>query len=289
MKIWKLIEKVLGQANEQEDMFGAWILKPFVKWVGGKRQLLTQIKEHIPEYTGNYFEPFLGGGAVFLELEPENAVVSDLNTQLISTYMWVRDAPEDLLETVERLDRQENTLENYTQMREHYNQLVQDKPRALVTSSYFIWLNKHCFNGVYRVNSKGGFNVPWNKKTEHINSLDEDNILEISSYLKEANVALLNRDYKSVLQYTTKEDFVYMDPPYVPNSVTASFTSYTKEKPLHDEIAQEFANLPCKALLSNNNNAIVQDLYADFNITEVSARRSINQGRGKEVLVDKII
>ena len=268
-------------------MFGAWILKPFVKWVGGKRQLLTQIKEHIPEYTGNYFEPFLGGGAVFLELEPENAVVSDLNTQLISTYKWVRDAPEDLLETVERLDRQENTLENYTQMREYYNQLVQDKPRDLVTSSYFIWLNKHCFNGVYRVNSKGGFNVPWNKKTEHINSLDEDNILEISSYLKEANVALLNRDYKSVLQNTTKEDFVYMDPPYVPNSVTASFTSYTKEKPLHDEIAQEFANLPCKALLSNNNNAIVQDLYADFNITEVSARRSINQGRGKEVLVDK--
>ena len=266
-------------------MFGAWILKPFVKWVGGKRQLLTQIKEHIPEYTGNYFEPFLGGGAVFLELEPENAVVSDLNTQLISTYRWVRDAPEDLLETVERLDRQENTLENYTQMREHYNQLVQDKHRALDSSSYFIWLNKHCFNGVYRVNSKGGFNVPWNKKTEHINSLDEDNILEISSYLKEANVALLNRDYKSVLQNTTKEDFVYMDPPYVPNSVTASFTSYTKEKPLHDEIAQEFANLPCKALLSNNNNAIVQDLYAAFNITEVS----INQGRGKEVLVDKII
>ena len=78
-----------------------------------------------------------------------------------------------------------------------------------------------------------------------------------------------------------------MDPPYVPNSVTASFTSYTKEKPLHDEIAQEFANLPCKALLSNNSNAIVQDLYADFNITEVSVRRSINQGRGKEVLVDK--
>lgn len=110
-------------------------MKPFVKWVGGKRQLLTQIKEHIPEYTGNYFEPFLGGGAVFLELEPENAVVSDLNTQLISTYKWVRDAPEDLLETVERLDRQENTLENYTQMREHYNQLVQDKHRALDSSS----------------------------------------------------------------------------------------------------------------------------------------------------------
>ncbi|HBB56970.1 TPA: modification methylase [Patescibacteria group bacterium] len=198
--------------------------KPFVKWVGGKRQLLAQFRlmnlyppEKFDIKKGKYFEPFVGGGAVFFDLLPETAYLSDLNNELVITYNVIKNDVENLIKSLKKhkLDK-----DYFLKIRVQNPEKLSD----LNTASRFIYLNRTCFNGMYRVNSRGGFNVPFGKYTNPL-ICDENNLRKASKALK--NVEIKKQDYKEVLKKAKKGDFVYFDPPYYPVSKTASFTSYT--------------------------------------------------------------
>ena len=263
--------------------------KPFVKWVGGKRQLLSQFQElglypsGFDGASGRYFEPFVGGGAVFFDLRPKNATISDLNSELITTYTVVRDGVERLIES----------LKKHIYGKDYFLKMRAMNPAEmseLDVASRFIYLNRTCFNGMYRVNSKGQFNVPFGRYRNPI-ICDEDNLRAASSVLKD--VEILNVDYKAAVSKAKTGDFVYFDPPYYPVSPTSSFTSYTKDGfaekeqiELRDTFA-ELSNRGCYVMLSNSDTTFIRNIYSglkNVTITTVNAGRSINSkaaGRGK--------
>lgn len=270
--------------------------KPFVKWVGGKRQLLAQFRsmnlyppEKFDPKTGSYFEPFVGGGAVFFDLLPEKAHLSDLNSDLVTTYNVIKNNVEELI----------LLLKKHRYEKEYYLKIrAQDaKELPLIDiAARFIYLNRSCFNGMYRVNSQGQFNVPFGGYSNPV-ICDEDNLRKVSKALKD--VEIKNQDYKEVLKKAKKNDFVYFDPPYYPVSKTASFTSYTKESFLDKEQIElrdtflELSKRGCYVMLSNSDTPFINKIYSGFKgvrINKVVAGRAINSkgsGRGKitEVLV----
>ena len=199
---------------------------PFVKWAGGKRQLLPQIKERMPEKYNNYFEPFVGGGAVTFELLPANALINDINKALINAYKQICNAPEAFLKAVKKLDEEmwEDGKEYYYSLREHYNDKLMKAEFDVELAALFVFINKHCFNGLYRVNGKGLFNVPYNNSRRA--SVDENAIMEISKYLQ--GVKIIDGDFETACKDAKKGDFVFIDSPYAPLNPT-SFESYTKE------------------------------------------------------------
>ena len=264
-------------------------IKPFVKWVGGKRQLLEQFRElglypsEFNDVNGRYFEPFVGGGAVFFDLQPKNATISDLNSELITTYKVIRDSTGRLIES----------LKKHIYDKDYFLKIRAMGPvkmSDLDVASRFIYLNRTCFNGMYRVNSKGQFNVPFGRYKNPI-ICDEDNLRAVSRTLQD--VEILNVDYKVAVSKAKAGDFVYFDPPYYPISSTSSFTSYTKDGfaekeqiELRDTFA-ELSNRGCYVMLSNSDSAFISDIYGglkNVTITTVSAGRAINSkatGRGK--------
>lgn len=269
--------------------------RPFVKWVGGKRQLLKQFHElrlfpgKFNNNTNRYYEPFVGGGAVFFDLRPKNATISDLNSELITTYRVIRDDVDSLI----------NSLKEHTYSKEHFLDIRAKDPMnmdPLDVASRFIYLNRTCFNGMYRVNSNGQFNVPFGRYKNPI-ICDEDNLRAVSSVLR--NVEILNEDYKFVLQKAKPGDFIYFDPPYYPINTTSSFTSYTKDgfaEKEQTELRDTFDKLSrrgCFVMLSNSDTPFIHSLYGNVEnakITIVKAGRAINSkstGRGKitEVVV----
>lgn len=263
---------------------------PIVKWVGGKRQLMFELIKNMPKSYNRYFEPFIGGGALFFELQPENAYISDMNEELINLYTIVRD---NVYELIEDLSRHEVSKEYFLKIRnidrtEKYAELS-DIERA----SRFIYLNRTCFNGMYRVNSKGEFNVPFGHyKNPRI--IDENNLLNCSVLLK--NTEIKHADFSEILKKAKEGDFVYFDPPYVPLNETSSFTSYTKDGFDIDmqfklrDVCDELDTMGVKFMLSNSDTKLVNELYANYEIKKVFASRQINanaDGRGKitEVLV----
>ena len=159
-------------------------IAPFVKWAGGKRQLLPQIKERMPETYNNYYEPFVGGGAVTFELLPANALINDINKALINAYQQIRNVPDAFLKAVKKLDAdmREDGKEYYYSLREHYNYKLMKAEYDVELAALFVFINKHCFNGLYRVNAKGLFNVPYNNSRSAC--VDEKVIMEISEYLQ---------------------------------------------------------------------------------------------------------
>lgn len=263
---------------------------PFLKWVGGKGRLLGQYEDLFPESFERYHEPFVGGGAVFFNLAPEDARLSDYNGRLIETYTVIRDR---LPELVERLQahkaRHDKTY--YYRQRERMN-----APRGLDAvgrAALFIYLNKTCFNGLYRENRRGEFNVPMGRYANP-KVLDLQNLVAAHHALQ--GVELAQASFTSVLDHAQEGDLVYFDPPYVPVSATSSFTSYTKLKfddALQIELAQTFAKLArrgCYVMLSNSDCDYVRELYAGWRIESVTAGRSINsradrRGRVGEVVV----
>lgn len=272
--------------------------KPFVKWVGGKRQLLKQFRlldlyppEKFDVKTASYFEPFVGGGAVFFDLLPRKAFLSDLNSELVTTYNVIKNNVEKLILA---LNMHEYDKEYYLKIRAQNQKQLSD----IEIAARFIYLNRTCFNGMYRVNSKGGFNVPFGKYTNP-QICDEQNLRRVSKAL--ADVEIRHEDYKEVLKKATKGDFVYFDPPYYPVSKTASFTSYTAESFLDKEQTElrdtflELSNRGCYVMLSNSDTPFINDIYSEIldkgiKITKVNAGRAINSkasGRGKitEVLI----
>ncbi|MBU6460277.1 MAG: DNA adenine methylase [Proteobacteria bacterium] len=263
--------------------------KPFVKWAGGKRQLLNLLSLNLPPSFTYYFEPFVGGGAFLFSLLPEKAVISDLNPELINAYWMIRDNVEGLISD---LRAHHNEQEYFYRIRKENPGCLSDMKRA----SRFIYLNKTCFNGLYRENSRGQFNVPFGRYTNP-NIVDEENLRKVSNYLNNDKIIIKNQNYIQSVQNAGKGDFIYFDPPYHPISLTSSFTRYTREdfnSKDQEELAQLFHDLAkkgCFLMLSNSNTGFIKDLYRDFVIMEVNATRFVNckpRQRGKapvEILV----
>lgn len=269
--------------------------KPFVKWVGGKRQLLKQFRdlglyppENFDPITNTFFEPFVGGGAVFFDLLPETAYLSDLNNELVVTYNVIKNDVENLIKSLKKhkLDK-----EYFLKIRAQNPEKLSD----LNTASRFIYLNRTCFNGMYRVNSKGGFNVPFGKYANPL-ICDESNLRKASKALK--NVEIKKQDYKEVLKKAKKGDFVYFDPPYYPVSKTASFTSYTSESFLDKEqieLRDTFVELHkrgCFVMLSNSDTPFINKIYSEpkgLRITKVQAGRAINSDASKRGKITEVL
>ena len=249
--------------------------KPFVKWAGGKRQLINILINEIPKEGFNtYIEPFVGGGALFFEVLPQKAIVNDLNKELINAYLVIKNNVNNLIES---LKEHKNEEEYFYKIRA----LNPERLTSVERASRFIFLNKTCFNGLYRENSKGQFNVPFGKyKNPKI--LDEENLISISEFLNSIEIQIFNKDYKEVCQLAQEGDFVYLDPPYYPISKTSSFTKYNKcnfTEQNQIELANTFKELDkkgCYVMLSNSNTEFIKELYKDYNIIEVEANRSIN-------------
>jgi DNA adenine methylase len=254
--------------------------RPFVKWVGGKRQVLPVLLEHAPARPSRYFEPFLGGGALFFALNPRRAVLADMNERLIRAYKGVRD---DVSEVIRLLRGYPYDSAFFYRLREKE---IDDRTDAEV-AAWFIYLNKAGFNGLYRVNRRNRFNVPFGR---HANPTicDEATLRACSNALVGAK--LLVADFEAVVAKAKRGDFVYFDPPYVPLSITSSFTTYTShgfgpaEQTRLRDTAKRLKKRGVRVLLSNSSAPFVRDLYAnDFDLLEVSATRLVNSkvaGRG---------
>lgn len=256
--------------------------KPFVKWAGGKRQLLPVITSHIPTNFERYFEPFLGGGAVFFSLSKEKKArwfLSDLNSELILSYVTIRDRVEELISSLEC------HAQNYSKNQSvYYYKVRETNPKDEIDKvSRLIFLNKTCFNGLYRVNSKGKFNVPVGKYVNP-NIVNKENLFEVSKVLQSKDISIKCQDFESALKVMNSEDFVYLDPPYQPVSSTSSFTSYTdKDFEFSDQerLFTKFKSLDKKGvrvLLSNSKSNEIIELFKEFSdgIIEINANRFIN-------------
>lgn len=268
---------------------------PFLKWVGGKAQLLAQFDKFLPARVDRYFEPFIGGGAVFFHLKhrfPQmRAFLRDINPELINAYMAVRDFPHELMR---RLDTH---LTRFRADRVNYFYLVRAQhhlPAGEIVerAARMIFLNKTCFNGLWRVNARGEYNVPIGSQINP-NLYDEENILAASLALQGVHLAV--QDFRDTLSQTRRGDFAYIDPPYVPISATASFTSYTKEDfgaEEQRELAALFADAArrgVRLMLSNSDVPFVRNLYREFTIHTVSARRAINCDGSKRGSVNEVV
>jgi DNA adenine methylase len=261
---------------------------PFLKWAGGKGRLLAQYAPYFPQNYGTYYEPFCGGGAVFFHLTPGRAVLSDINPELVNVYACVRDAVEDVIALLEEHAARHNEG--------HYYTVRDQQPHALTPverAARLIYLNHTCFNGLYRENASGAFNVPLGR---YVNPTicDAANLRAARWALQSAET--LNAPFDHVLQRAQHGDLVYFDPPYVPLSTTSSFTSYSRHAFGREEqvrLRDTFAALAqrgVQVMLSNSDTPFTRDLYRDFRIITISAARVINsraERRGKisEILV----
>lgn len=266
-------------------------LKPLVKWVGGKRRMLATLHEHIPKSFGTYYEPFVGGGALWLSLLPQKAVITDSNEELINLYQVVRLLPDALIIELKAF---ENTESCFYKVREWDRDNTFNVIGSAKRAARFLYLNKTAFNGLYRVNSKGEFNAPFGKYANP-KWCNKSAIMGLSDYLNQNAVFILNADYRRATTAAQKNDFVYFDPPYA-RTKNGSFTSYTSEK--FGEAQQCALAKVCQVLnlrgvmflQSNANTPLIRELYKDFNIIEVENTRTVgadvrSRGKVKELLI----
>lgn len=269
-------------------------VSPFVKWAGGKRQLLAQIRERMPREYNRYYEPFIGGGAVVFDLLPENALINDINEALINAYVQIRENVDSFLDSINRIDSAigEDGKAYYYSMRNLYNMKLEKMEYDIELAALFVFLNKHCFNGLYRVNSKGLFNVPYNNSKRV--SYDEESIRMTSDYLKK--VTITTGDFEDACRNAGRADFVFLDSPYAPLNPT-SFESYTKEGftlESHERLARLYDELTergCYCMLTNHNTELIEQLYGNkgYTISVVNVKRMINSDannrKGQEVII----
>lgn len=292
IKDWKpdYVQKISLVLHTDLNILGArTALSPFIKWAGGKRQLLHNLRALAPRQYNTYFEPFVGGGALFLSLQPTHGVINDWNTELTNVWKMVKTRPQQLIGLLEE-HRDANSKEYYLNLRAADRDGRLLKMTEVERAARFIFLNKTGFNGLWRVNSKGQNNVPYGRYSHP--TIISDSLLAVSRYMRKEKIKILSGDYSDAVASASKNDFVYFDPPYVPISPTASFTSYTQngfgliqQEQLRD-LACELHAKGVFVMLSNSDTPIVRDLYADsvFTIHEVQASRAINSkgnGRGK--------
>jgi DNA adenine methylase len=272
--------------------------QPFVKWVGGKRGLLSQIVPLIPEEFNNYFEPFVGGGALFFELyslgllKDKSVYLFDINSELINAYNIVKSNPLDLVKELQKF-KEKHSKEFYYEVRAWDREEKFLKRSKIERASRFIYLNKTCFNGLYRVNSKGYHNVPIGSY-KNPNICDELVIYNASEALQ--NTKILNSSYKDVLSHAKANDFVYFDPPYYPLTPTSSFTSYNENAFLDKEQKELFeafdklAKQNSHVIHSNSDTDFIKELYKNYKIKFVECARFINsKGDGRKKIKEVII
>lgn len=268
--------------------------KPFVKWAGGKRQIIDKLLKYAPDNFNTYYEPFVGGGALLFELQPKKAVINDYNSELMNVFECIKDE-EKFSNLCNELNHHEanHSEEYYYKIRDidrnksKYNKMADYKKAART-----IYLNKACFNGLYRVNSKNEFNVPFGKKNK-VNTYDGPNLGIIHCLLNFFDIQLMSGDFEDAVKTAKKGDFVYFDPPY--DSDTYTFNSYTEDgfgkdqqKRLSD-VFKELDKRGCYVMLSNHNTSLIKELYKDYNIHVIEAKRNINANGKKRGKVEEVI
>jgi DNA adenine methylase len=270
------------------------LVRPFLKWAGGKRQLLPEILKYIPKHINKYYEPFIGGGALLFELQPPKAVINDRNKELINCYQVIENSLDELRSELSK-DKYSNSETSYYKMRDldrcskKYAKLSEVQQAARI-----IYLNKTCYNGLFRVNSKGQFNVPFGRY-KNPNFLDDAVLSSVNKYLNSNFITMLNQDFEQAVEDAKQGDFVYLDPPYDPVSETASFTGYdvngfnrdeqSRLKKVFDDLTQR----GCKVMLSNSCTDFILDLYQDYQVKKVRATRSINSNALKRGMVNEVL
>lgn len=269
------------------------LVAPFLKWVGGKRQIIPVIKDYLPKDLSSltYCEPFVGGGALLFYLQPKNAIINDYNTELINVYRVIKEHVDELIVSLKQHKNESTYFYNIRAIdRDPLFYNLSDIEKA----SRIIYLNKTCFNGLYRVNNSGEFNSPFGYY-KNPNIINEPTLRAVSRYLNSANIKICDGDYTNILENLTTKSFVYLDPPYYPISETANFTGYvqggwTKEhqkrlKNACDQLTQR--NI--KFLLSNSSADFIKELYSEYTINIVKANRNINSDGDKRGQIDELL
>lgn len=289
IKKFPLTENSKRIANSNEDTAP----KPFLQWVGGKREMIPQYQNYFPKKFNQYFEPFLGGGAMFFKLVPTKAFLNDNNQELFETYKGVRDFPEMVINILNSL-KERHSKELYARIRELDREYDLFKDfRDYEIAARMIYLNQTCFNGVYRVNQKGQFNVPIGSSLNRL-ICDKDTILNASKALKKVTIEC--SDFESVVANANKGDLIFLDPPYYPVSKYSDFTRYTKEKFYQEDqirLKDTIDRLTKKGvhiMLANSDCDFIRNLYKDFSVHTVQSSRSLNcksdkRGKISEVLI----
>ena len=268
------------------------LVAPVLKWVGGKRQLLPSIKPMLPKEITSYCEPFVGGGAVLFDLQPKRAIVNDINSDLILVYTVIRDNVEALIELLETYPNEEGfyyELRNIDREQEKYDKLSEIEKAARV-----IFLNKTCYNGLYRVNNAGKFNSPFGKY-KNPNIVNAPVLRAVSAYFNSSEITFSTSDFEPVLEQVRRGTFVYLDPPYDPVSDTSSFTGYSKGGFSREQQIQlrkccdKLNARDVKFMLSNSATDFIREQYSNYHITIVKAKRAINSVASKRGDVDEVI
>lgn len=269
-------------------------MKPIIKWAGGKRQLLPFIEPMLPKSFNTYYEPFFGGGALYCYLSPQKAVINDFNSQLINMYKQIKKSPESVCNALYDMQNNYNSLEDmkskdelYYSLREEFNEIISNKLNNPYSAALLIFLNKAGFNGLYRVNSSGLYNVPPAHR-KRVNAYEEDNIIELSKALKKTKI--LCGDFEKACKDADKNDFVFFDSPYYDTFDTYQAGGFSKED--HIRLYNLFKSLTDKGvycMLTNNDCDYIKELYKDYNVKSIEVKRMINcdgnNRTGREVIV----
>ncbi|MET3699833.1 DNA adenine methylase Dam [Bacillus oleivorans] len=273
------------------------LLQPYLKWAGGKRQLLPEIRKYIPKKFNTYYEPFVGAGAVLFDLQPNKAVINDVNEELVNTYNVIKDK-DSLGRLIDKLNehQEKNDKDYFYKIRDKDRKEEYKSMNDIERAARLIYLNKTCFNGLFRVNSQGQFNVPFgNYKNPQI--VNEIVLKAVHNYIQSAEVKILNQDFEEAVSTAKNGDFVYFDPPYDPVSDTSSFTGYSLDGFNKDDqlrlrdLCVDLEKRGCKFLLSNSATDWIKEKYEEkgFHIEIVSASRNINSVASKRGKIDEVL
>jgi len=280
-------------AKRESNNLNSTGARPFLQWVGGKRSMIKQYDKYFPKNYNTYYEPFVGGGAVFFSLLPSKAIIADNNQELIKTYKAIRDSPEEVIALLEKL-KKKHSKELYMAIREldRIYDLFLDLSSVEIAAR-MIYLNQTCFNGVYRVNKKSQFNVPIGSSLNRL-ICDRNAIINASKILKKTEI--ICDDFEKAILGTKENDFIYLDPPYEPVSRYSDFTRYTKEKFYQDDqlrlknTIDKLTKAGCKVMLSNSDCEYIRILYKEYKLIDVSSLRTLNckkdrRGKVSELLI----
>ena len=268
------------------------LVSPILKWAGGKKQLLPEIEKFLPDKISTYYEPFLGGASVLFFIQPKIAYINDYNSDLINVYDCVKNNLDELLES---LKKHKNSSDYFYKIREiDRNPSVFNKLTNVEKASRFIFLNKTCYNGLFRVNKAGEFNTPFGYYKAP-NIVNETTLRAVNLYLNENDINYFSLDFEEFLNKVKKNSFVYLDPPYDPISISSNFTGYTnlgfdkKEQIRLKSVCDELDKKQVKFLLSNSATDFIKDLYINYNISIIKAKRSINSNASLRGNVDEVL
>lgn len=285
--------KCVKLCDRSEKMAGNLLLSPMLKWVGGKRQLLSEIVPMIDSKCDTYVEPFIGGGAVLFSMQPKKAIINDYNKELINVYETVRDNLDELLEVL-KIHESKNSSDYYYEVRALDREDSFKKMSEVEKAARIIYLNKTCYNGLYRVNSSGQFNSPYGSY-KNPNIVNEAVLRAISKYFNSNDIKILNGDYREALKGLEQNFFVYLDPPYMPISSSSSFTGYTEggfgyasQVQLKEE-CDKLTQQGIRFVQSNSDCEEIRELYKDYKIKTVKAKRSINSVAKKRGEINEVL